>query len=172
MSTYLKTVSTSSGFLEACPVEFGRRLTCIIGARGTCKSTLIESIRFAFEMVSERVATVVGNEIDGDKSLPTFGIINTTLSAGSVRCELETDDTGSQHNVTLEREVGGQPRIFVDGVREHTTHDLLREIEVFSQGDLQRIAEDDNDELRLALIDRPHRSQVARLDEERRKTAS
>ncbi len=49
MSAYLKRVSTSSGFLKDCPVEFAPSLTCIIGARGTCKSTLIESIRFAFE---------------------------------------------------------------------------------------------------------------------------
>ena len=171
MSTYLKRVSTSSGFLEACPVEFGRSLTCVIGARGTCKSTLIESIRFAFETDPARVATLVRDENVGDHSLPTFGIIKATLRAGSVRCELERADNGSEHEVTLEREVGGQPRIFLDGVREHTSHDLLGEIEVFSQGDLQRIAEDDNDELRLALIDRPNRSQVARLNTERRETA-
>lgn len=171
MSTYLKRVSTSSGFLEACPVEFGRSLTCVIGARGTCKSTLIESIRFAFETDPARVATLVEDGKTGDQKLPTFGIIKATLRAGSVRCELERADNGSEHEVTLEREVGGQPRIFLDGVREHTSHDLLGEIEVFSQGDLQRIAEDDNDELRLALIDRPNRSQVARLNTERRETA-
>ena len=171
MSTYLKQVSTSSGFLEPCPVEFARSLTCIIGARGTCKSTLIESIRFAFEMERDRLATLVGDRDAGDQSLPTFGIIEATLRAGSVRCKLERSGTGSEHEVTLEREVDGQPRIFLDGVREHTNHDLLGEIEVFSQGDLQRIAEDDNDELRLALIDRPNRSQVARLNTERRETA-
>ena len=171
MSTYLKTVSTSSGFLEDCRVDFGRGLTCIIGARGTCKSTLIESIRFAFELEEVRVATLVGDEDDGDPSSPTFGMIKTTLRAGSVRCELETADSSSQQDVTLEREVGGEPRIFVDGVREHTNRDLLRKIEIFSQGDLQRIAEDDNDKLRLALIDRPHRSQVAALNAQRRKTA-
>ena len=171
MRTYLKTVSTSSGFLEDCPVDFERGLTCIIGARGTCKSTLIESIRFAFELEKVRVATLIGDEDDGEPSWPTYGIINNTLRAGSVRCALETADSGSQQEVTLEREVGGEPRIFVDGVREHTNRDLLRDIEIFSQGDLQRIAEDDNDKLRLALIDRPHRNQVAELNAERRKAS-
>lgn len=171
MSIYLKRVSTSSGFLEACPVEFGRGLTCIIGARGTCKSTLIESIRFAFEMEGDRVATLVGDRNTGDQSLPTFGIIEATLRAGSVRCELERVDPSAEEEVTLEREVDGHPRIFVDDVREHTSHELLREIEVFSQGDLQRIAEDDKDELRLALIDRPNRSDVAKLNSEREETA-
>ena len=167
----MKAVSTSSGFLEDCPVDFGRGLTCIIGARGTCKSTLIESIRFAFELEKVRVATLVGEEEDGEPSSPTFGIITNTLRAGSVRCELETPDSSPQQEVTLEREVGGDPRIFVDGVREHTNRDLLRDIEIFSQGDLQRIAEDDSDKLRLALIDRPHRNQVAKLNAERRTAA-
>ena len=171
MSAYLKTVSTSSGFLQDCPVEFGRGLTCVIGARGTCKSTLIESIRFAFELEEIRVATLVGKEDGGEPRSPVFGIIENTLRAGSVRCELEIADSSSQQKVTLEREVGGEPRIFVDGVREHTNRDLLRDIEIFSQGDLQRVAEDDNDKLRLALIDRPHRNQVAELNAERRNTA-
>ena len=172
MSTYLKRVSTSSGFLEDCPVEFAPGLTCIIGARGTCKSTLIESIRFAFEMETARVATLIGDK-DGDRSISTFEIIKTTLRAGSVRCELvETAEDSSQHRVTLEREVGGEPRIFLDGVREHTNRDLLRKIEVFSQGDLQRIAEDDQDELRLALIDRARKGEVADLKAERQKTAN
>ena len=171
MSTYLKAISTSSGFLEDCHVDFQSGLTCIIGARGTCKSTLIESIRFAFELEKVRVATLIGEEDDGEPSWPTYGIIKNTLRAGSVRCALEAADSGSQQEVTLEREVGGEPRIFVDGVREHTNRDLLRDIEIFSQGDLQRIAEDDNDQLRLALIDRPHRNQVAELNAERRKAA-
>lgn len=64
--------------------------------------------------------------------------------------------------------MGGEPRIFVDGVREHTSRDLLHEIEIFSQGDLQRITEEDNDALRLALIDRPHKNIVAEMNDDRR----
>ena len=164
----MKKVSTTSGFLENCSVEFGRGLTCIIGARGTCKSTLIESIRFAFETDKSTLATLVGDEKEGDQKHPIHGIIDKTLRAGSVRCEIETSDAvGAQQHVSLEREIGAEPRIFVDGVREHTNQDLLHRIEIFSQGDLQRITEEDNDELRLALIDRPHKNEVIRLSEER-----
>ena len=170
MSTYLKKVSTTSGFLENCSVEFGRGLTCIIGARGTCKSTLIESIRFAFETNEARLATLVGEKKEGDEKRTVFGIIDKTLRAGSVRCEIETFDANRAHqDVSIEREVGAEPRIFVDGVREHTDQDLLHQIEIFSQGDLQRITEEDNDELRLALIDRPHKKEVVRLNEKRMK---
>lgn len=171
MGTILESVSTSAGFLEDAKVEFTPGLTCIIGARGTCKSTLIESIRFAFELDRSRTATLNGEAPPGDPGAPTFGIIKETLRAGSVRCELIRGVQREGASFTLERESGGDPRIFVDGVREHTNRDVLREIEIFSQGDLQRIAEDDRDDLRLALIDRPHRARVAELREKRGGTA-
>jgi hypothetical protein len=42
--------------------RFLARLTCIIGARGTCKSTIVESIRFAFNLGVERIAELTGSE--------------------------------------------------------------------------------------------------------------
>ena len=52
-------------------------------------------------------------------------------------------------------------------MREHTNINLSHSIEIFSQGDLQRISEDGNDSLRLALIDRPHAEIVAQLHTDR-----
>lgn len=170
MRTHLRSISTNSGFLEECLVEFSPRLTCIIGARGTCKSTLIESIRFVFDSNPQRVA-VLTKEEGADPTMPTFGLIKDTLRAGSARCVVTDTDGPSPSEYTLEREVGGETRIFVDGVREHAQRDVLHGIEIFSQGDLQRIAEDENDEMRLALIDRPNRPQVALLKIARNRVA-
>ena len=39
-------------------------------------------------------------------------------------------------------------------------HDILHEIEIYSQGALQQIALSDRPELRLQLIDRPHRIEI------------
>lgn len=167
MRSQLRSISTTSGFLEECPLEFSPGLNCIIGARGTCKSTLVESIRFVFDCDPDRVATLV--ESDGaDRNAPTFGLIKETLRAGSVRCQAEHDDGTQTTQFALEREIGAETRIFVDGVREHAQRDVLHGIEVFSQGDLQRIAEDENNEMRLALIDRPNKPRVAELRDLRR----
>ena len=166
MKTHLTKVSTTAGFLEEAKVELHQGLTCIIGARGTCKSTLIESIRFAFETDPRRTATLIGEEI-GEKREPTYGIIDKTLGAGSVRCELSREAPAGPSRMTLEREVGSAPRVFIDGVREHADHGVLHDIEIFSQGDLQRIAEEDKNDLRLALIDRPNKLRVAQLREMR-----
>lgn len=169
MHTRLHSISSTSGFLENSSVEFAPGLTCIIGARGTCKSTLIESIRFAFDCEPDRVRNLEG--IGENRGEPSFGLIKATLGPGSIRCELVAHSGTEESRQVLEREIGSEPRIFQDGVREHAQRDMLHTIEIFSQGDLQRIADDRNDDMRLALIDRPHKVKVARLLEERNAAA-
>lgn len=164
MPTLLRSIRATAGFLENCPVEFAPGLNCIIGARGTCKSTLIESIRFAFDADPRQVERLTQREV---RQEGTVGLISATLGAGSLRCELEAESGAGTTQHVIEREVGGAPRLFQDGVREHTARDILDSIEIFSQGDLQRIADDGNDELRLALIDKPNASRVAVLDRQR-----
>jgi predicted ATPase len=70
----LKSIQVNSGFLEQCKVEFSPDLTCIIGARGTCKSTVVESVRFAFDSDRERVAELTAQT----------GMITKTLGPGGV----------------------------------------------------------------------------------------
>jgi predicted ATPase len=55
MNMRLKKVSATGGFLQNVDLEFKAGLNCIIGARGTCKSTLVESIRFAFNCGDRKV---------------------------------------------------------------------------------------------------------------------
>lgn len=168
MSSSLKSVSTNSGFLQDCRVEFVHGLNCIIGARGTCKSTLVESIRFAFNHEPSRVAELLksrSGEIGQERSDAHVGLVRATLSAGSIRCEIEESDS----TLVVEREVDGEPRVFVEGVREHANPGLLDQIEIFSQGDLQRIADDD--ELRIRLIDRPNAQRVSSLLSDRKTRA-
>jgi predicted ATPase len=168
MPTFLQSISATAGFLEACRVEFASGLTCIIGARGTCKSTLIESVRFTFNADEARVRALVaedGQRLAGDQ--PWRGLIRATLRAGSVRCDVVVRESDGESLHVLEREVGGEPRLFQDGVHERARRDLCPDIEIFSQGDLQRIADDRSDELRLNLIDRPHAARMRALREER-----
>ena len=79
----LRSIQANSGFLERCKVEFSAGLTCIIGARGTCKSTVIESVRFAFDSDRDRITELTSQT----------GMITKTLAAGSVRCMVELPKT-------------------------------------------------------------------------------
>jgi predicted ATPase len=168
MPTFLRSISATAGFLEKCRVEFAPGLTCIIGARGTCKSTIIESVRFAFNAQESRVTALIAE--DGQRSPsaePWRGLIRATLGAGSVRCDMSVVSDADKSNQVLEREVGGEPRLLQDGVRERARRDVCPDIEIFSQGDLQRIADDRSDELRLELIDRPNGARIRTLREDR-----
>jgi predicted ATPase len=144
-------VSTNSGFLEHSPVEFSPGVTCIIGARGTCKTTLIESIRFAFDFGAQRVGELVAAD----------GIIRASLKAGTVTCEIERTSQDEVSHFVVEREVDSLPRVFRDGVREYAqSTEPLHEIEIYSSGELQKIADDTGQNLRLNLVDRPNRGEI------------
>ncbi|MFY9739077.1 MAG: hypothetical protein WAK11_08475 [Candidatus Cybelea sp.] len=149
----LKSLTASSGFLEKATVSLSPGLNCIIGARGTCKSTVVESIRFAFDADQERV-----QEILADK-----GVIRETLGAGNVRCLLDVTEDGIVTDLAVEREIGDAPRILRNGKRDMIYADILDDIEIFSQGAIQRIASDDAPELRLQLIDRPNWRHIGEL---------
>ncbi len=149
-TVHLKSVQTNSGFLEHCQIDFAPRLTCIIGARGTCKSTVVESIRFAFDSDPERVAELTRPE----------GLITKTLGPGSVRCTILVEEDGEKTEYTIDRETGGLPRVSRNGARDALGDELLHEIEIYSQGALQQIASADKPQLRLQLIDRPNRTEI------------
>ncbi|HET9285846.1 MAG TPA: hypothetical protein VFR24_28165 [Candidatus Angelobacter sp.] len=152
----LKSVATNSGFLEKCKIDFGPKLTCIIGARGTCKSTVVESIRFAFDVEKDRIQELIRPN----------GMITKTLGAGSVRCIVQVEEESQVVEYTIDREIDGTPRVLRDGTRDALADDVLHDLEIYSQGALQQIASADKPQLRLQLIDRPNRSEIVRLKRE------
>ncbi len=165
MSVSIKSIKTTAGYLQDCPIEFSSGLNCIIGARGTCKSTLVETIRYVFNHDEKKILTLMGD--GGKEGEPTYGIIPATLGAGSAHCCVEVVEGGDTNLYNLERETGADTRIYQEGVREHSKPDILYNIEIFSQGDLQRIAEDNNGSLRISLIDRPNAIEIKNLGSQR-----
>lgn len=161
---YLERLSTTAGFLQNAPIEFSRKLTCIIGARGTCKSTLIESIRFCLSAYEDRDRMIEGSKQADSNSWLKF--IAETLGKGTVRASVAQDGPSGPLNLSVERDFNSESRIYVDDIREHTDQSLLKCFEIYSQGDLQRMA--DGDKNRLILIDRPNAEQIARFEGERR----
>lgn len=160
MPTFIQSVRATAGFLKNSVVEFSPGLTCIIGARGTCKSTLVETIRFAFNCSPERVELLVTptKKPGGTENHPSQGLIPSTLGTGRVCCSVEDREPSGIFKVTVEREMGVPPQVYREGVRELTESPILQRVEIYSQGDLQLISQDDR--LRLDLIDRPHKVKI------------
>lgn len=108
--------------------------------------------------------------IGEQKSESSFGMIKSTLGVGSIRITVSSRTNKGEIALVLERELEGDTRVIVDGVRDHINQIGVTQIEVFSQGDLQRIAEDPN--RRLNLIDRLHIERINELATAREESAS
>ncbi len=163
MSLRIHSLSTTAGFLRDAPIEFAPGVTCIIGARGTCKSTLVETIRFAFDCDPARVAELVAEvpAVPLPSGPSSRGLIRATLQSGLAKCSAVQQTAAGPQTVTVEREVGSPPRLYREGIQELADKSLLNCVEIYSQGDLQRIAEDER--LRLDLIDRPYKHEIDAL---------
>lgn len=171
MSFRIQSLSTTAGFLRDAPIAFAPGMTCIIGARGTCKSTLVETIRFAFDCDPSRVAELTADSpttTQGSGPSPR-GLIRATLQGGIAKCSAITLTPAGAETVTIEREVGSASRLYREGIQELADKTLLNSIEIYSQGDLQRIA--DQERLRLDLIDRPFKKDIDQLIAERARIA-
>src|SRR6266404_3847284 len=106
MAIRIKKLSTTGGYLEKASIEFADGLNCIIGSRGTCKSTIVETIRFLFDAdrdkVSEMVSTQQSDQSDG---ISHRGLIAATLGGATARCEVVDSGVETQ-SLTIERDVG------------------------------------------------------------------
>lgn len=162
MKTRIKSLEVSDGYLRDARIVLAEGLTCIIGARGTCKSTIVETIRFVHEQGPTRSDDLA--HLDEEKSPPqnSAGLLRETLASGTAMCTIQaTDEHGQASELCVERSLGPeQPRIYRDGVLE-TLPTLELPIEVYSQGDLVKIAE--NPQRRLQLVDRPHAREIRRI---------
>lgn len=164
---YLRSVSANGGYLGNVKLEFPNELTCVIGARGTCKSTLIESIRFTIDADRERVNSLASQLPRGPKDLPHHGMIAATLGVATFECVLEAVQNNEKTDFVVEREIGSDPRLFRDGIRELTDSSLLGCVEIYSQSDLQNLAEDETQ--RLRLIDKANTRRISSFQQRRSK---
>jgi hypothetical protein len=158
VSLKIRELSTTDGHLRDVPLDFGDGLNCIIGARGTCKSTIIETIRFLFDDDPERIKGLLGEPVETGDSQHR-GLLRATLKGGTARVTL--DDEGAEDSEpAIERDLSSAPRIYADAVRVLEDDSLLSKVEIYSQGELQKIAS--SAPMRLALIDRPNKPEVDR----------
>src|SRR5690349_9908545 len=113
MSLRIAKLSTSDGHLRDVPLELAPGLNCIIGARGTCKSTIVETIRFLFNDDEKRVEQLL-DDSEKDEGLSHRGLIKATLKGGTAHLRL---DDPAQGDVVIERDAGSEkPRVYVEEV--------------------------------------------------------
>jgi hypothetical protein len=130
----------------------------------------VESIRFAFDADKAAIRRITKRrerETGKDE-----GVIPATLGAGSVICNVDEIGEGTVTKYTIQRELDAAPRVLRNGSRDPMAQAALTEIEIYSQGDLQLLAAEDQQQRRLSLVDRTNYDRIAALTGERKKIAS
>ncbi|HPR90325.1 MAG TPA: ATP-binding protein, partial [Synergistaceae bacterium] len=79
----IRRIKVTGGFLDGLDLPFAEGLNCIIGGRGTGKTTLLEFIRYALNL---------GGEVDGEIEARLDKLLKGNLNNGVVEIEFVTSD--------------------------------------------------------------------------------
>jgi len=159
----LRSVSFVGGFLDGLQLDLASGLNCLIGHRGTGKTTVLEFVRYALDAFP-----------DGDDGQATRkrveGLVHSNLGDGRIRVTIETKD-GLEY--VVDRTALGDPLVLTpDG--QPTDISLrsggLFRVDVYSQNEVENIA--DSPLSQLALIDNFLGGEVEDLNGQIRRTQS
>jgi DNA repair ATPase RecN len=130
----LRGMAMTGGFLHEERVHFSDNLNCLIGGRGTGKSTAIRALAYAFGLNDD------------------FGDFDNCPDSVIVYCE---DENGIPYRYTRSRGGDIEVKAKADGSVNDVPVDAFR-IEYFGQGELAKVAEDPlkNPELLQEFLDR------------------
>jgi predicted ATPase len=104
MKMWIKSIEVSDGYLRNAKIALTEGLTCIIGARGTCKSTIVETIRFLHDLDPARIEALVHLDVKPSPIQGPAGLLQATLSSGTAVCTIQTtDEHGRTSELRLER---------------------------------------------------------------------
>jgi len=136
-------LSVIGGFLDGLRINFGAGLNCIIGARGTGKTTAVEFIGYALDSLPSRE-----HAVDERKRIET--LVKRNLGGGRISVGIRAKD-GARYNVT--RTFGDEP-IILDTDEQPVSISLkpgLFRADIYSQNAVESIA--DRPLFQLDLID-------------------
>jgi DNA repair exonuclease SbcCD ATPase subunit len=140
----LKSLSVVGGFLDGLSVDFADGLNCLIGHRGTGKTTVLEFVRYALDGFSAGEAGQVCRR-------RVENLVKRNLGDGRIRLTIQTKD-GLEY--VVDRTVSGSPLVLTaDGQPTDITINSggIFSADIFSQNEVENIA--DSPESQLALID-------------------
>ena len=131
-------VAVSGGFLDGLDFRFSGSLNCVIGARGTGKTSLVEFIRYALRLEPRDEA--VRRRFDA--------FIEGNLRGGTITVSVTSGD-GSRYRI---RRTWNEEPVVMTGEGAPTGRRLtpaLFGVDVFSQNEIEAIAGDPRAQLRL-----------------------
>jgi len=153
-------LEVTGGFFKGAKLEFADGLNCVIGGRGTGKTTILELIRYVLSLMpDEKVAPARAKAIKG--------LVQSNLGTGRIRLGVRT-----KHGMgyLAERPWNDSPQV-LNEQGEATAisfdRDLIFKADIYSQNEIEEIAT--NFSFQLALLDKFIEEDVRRIDAELRK---
>jgi DNA repair ATPase RecN len=137
-------INIVGGFLDGLTIELANGLNCLIGHRGTGKTTMLEFIRYALDVFPDGAN-------DGACRKRVESLVKSNLGDGRIRLTIETKD-GLEYIV--DRTASGEPMVLTsDGQPTNIALNSggIFNADIFSQNEVENIA--DSPESQLALID-------------------
>lgn len=138
-------VVIQGGYLDGAEIFFSDHLNTIIGGRGTGKSTLLECIRYVFEIIPNgKQAKRIHTDIIKENLGKSLGKVEVTIISSS--------QNGKEYTISRRY---GEPSIVRDATGNVSTlhpKDLLPNIEIFGQNEIYELAQDEDS--RVHLIER------------------
>ena len=157
----IRSLEVTGGFLQGVKMEFDDNLNCIIGGRGTGKTTVLEVLRYALDRMPDA-------NIDKDRYRAIEKLLQSNLGSGSLRVEVETLDGTSY---TVVRGFGEDPLVTNDEgnpVNINIGKDIVFGVDIYSQNQIEDIANDAF--FQLQLIDKFIHREVNDLERKIRET--
>ncbi len=130
----LKTITWEGGFLDGTSIHFNDNLNVLIGGRGTGKSTVVESIRYALDL-----------EPIGDEARKTHqSVVRQVLQSGTKISLVVCSHHPTETRYIIERRVLHPPVVKSEAgkVLDIPPRDVLSGVQVFSQHEISELAGD------------------------------
>ena len=145
-------LTISGGFLDGQDFQWPENLTCLIGARGTGKTTVLELLRFALDALPD-------GDSDPQGRRRVESLVERNLQGGTVEVTVET---GAGVRYLISRTTGEAP-VVLTADRKPTDITLrsggIFAADIYSQNEVEAIA--DRPLAQLDLIDRFDRDDIA-----------
>ena len=141
----IRSLEVTGGFLQGIKMDFSDGLNCVIGGRGTGKTTVLEALRFALDRMPNET-------VDRKRHEALEKLLQANLGTGSIKLELETAD-GILYSIS--RAFGETPLVAnADGkpVDIRIGNDMHFGVDIYSQNKIEDIA--NSDYFQLQLIDK------------------
>jgi len=151
----IRSLEVTGGFLQGLKLEFGDSLNCIIGGRGTGKTTVLEALRYALDRMPDA-------NLDKSRHQAIEKLLQNNLGGGSVKVRIDTSEGASY---TVARGFGEAPLVTnAEGkpVDINIGKDIIFGVDIYSQNQIEDIANDAF--FQLQLIDKFIHREVDELE--------